>query len=311
MDDERRIAERRKAGQEKARAMVAEDRRQSDRRSQQMWEDAFDPTKKDVLGPDQSEPVSFDDWEKLAEEDIVKHGGGRLTPGYPPSKLQQFVFGDEFDDRREAEVRATRRPARTIGSMFPDDTDIEIPVGAKERVLGGVKRDIALQGLNRRVKGYGVAGTLADIAAAYSMAEGTPMERGYEAAKAGLKGAAAGAVMQGAINVTGKLGSIAGRGIPLVGAGIGAWNIGKAARGLVDWQSAERGAERERLASEAKWGNEALAKRTRHSSVLGTEPDEINRMTDRYGRWSPYRIPSHEATYLPSDESITDKLKEF
>jgi len=251
MAEDRRTQRNRRKGVDTARRFVEEERRLGERRQGQMWEEAFDPKKNIDLGSD--EPASFGEWEKLAEEDMRTSAAAHANPAQPQSRLHQMVFGDEFDDRREAEIRSAKR---TIGS--------DIPEGAQERVLSGVKRDIALQGLNRRVKGYGVAGTLADMAAAYSMAEGTPMERGYEAAKAGLKGAATGVGMQAAINMTGRLGSIAGRGIPIVGAGIGAWNIGKAARGLVDWQSAESEAEQERLGSEAKYSDIGAATTTRH-----------------------------------------------
>jgi hypothetical protein len=32
-------------------------------------------------------------------------------------------------------------------------------------------------------------------------------------------------------------------------------------------------------------------------------------MTDRYGRWSPHRIPAHQATYQSNED--TTKIKEF
>jgi hypothetical protein len=197
------------------------------------------------LGPD-PEPdfPDYSEWEKLADEDAARSKGSLYKDAY---------FGDEFDARRAEDELARRK---TIG---------EIPDGAKERVLGKVRENIDLQGLNRRVRAYGVAGTLADMAAAYALADGTPMERGYEAAKGGLMGAGAGAGLQASLNLTGRLGALAGRAIPFAAGLQGAWNIGKAARGAYDWHGASEEAEQERLGSEAKYGNKEKATATRHA----------------------------------------------
>lgn len=276
IQENRRVQENRRKGRESAIRAVEEERRLGVERRQQIYEDVFDLN---IDEPESNVPTNLDEWLNLSDDEFVKSGA---------------------------------RSPHTIGSpSHVSEADIEIPAGAKERIFSGVKKDIALQGLNRRVKGYGIAGTLADMATAYSLADGTPMQRGYEASKAGLKGAATGMGMQAAINATGRLGAIAGRGLPIVGGMMGAWNIGKAARGAVDWRDAARRAAAEKAASESKYGTIEAAKLTRHSKMVGAEPDQINRMTDRYGRWSRFRSPTYDGTYLPGAESITDKIREF
>ena len=191
---------------------------------------------------------------------------------YEPLKgLKKKAFMDEFDERRMMEAKA------------------RVKANLQKKLFSTTGSDQALGALNRRVKAYGLAGTAADMAAAYSMSEGSTSERLYEAGKAGLKGALTGAGMQAAINATGRLGQLASRAFIPAGAVVGAWNIGRAARGAYDWYNADKEADQERAASEAKYGSVERATQTRK---MRTDPEYAAAAADRIVNKKPDIDPS-------------------
>lgn len=273
-DSERRIEERRRAGQEASRQWLGEERRQSERRQQAMWED---PNIGSDLGPD-PEP-SFDEWERLADEDYSK--------GYPKPSTAG-AESTNFNKWRENRVLT--------------ETDYKPPSErVKYNILSSIAEDEGLGGgfirgvpSAARIRNLGLAGTAADMAAAYAMSEGTPQQRALAAGKAGIKGALGGAVLQG----VGRLASLAnipgvslgvnalGKTLLPASAALGAYNIYKAGEAFKGWRDAEAEAAANAAASQAKYGTVGKAMATRYQknkdkeerrALLGKVDDAVYR----------------------------------